>query len=424
MSNDIENDIDTEAFDDEGGGFDDFNKKGTLGDLWRNNPMVKIGVILAGFAIIVGALILFGGKEDRFPPSAVGTAADVSEAPGSSEVSETMRQSLEEENLQRTEAALRNSGSVVPMPIDPPKGTLPLQVEDTQGEDPLDRWRRMQEERVRQQEMLVQEKPQAVQQTPPVDTKGPAIKALSEGMMQQMQAILSNQGIKKTQTMNITAVNYLDELKNRQNQMLAQQQIAAAAIQQDVEIQNILIPAGTIEYGQLLIEANTDAPGPVLVQMVSGPLRGARILGSFQSTDKYIILRFHSIVMDGVSYQADAVGIDPNTTLPGLITDIDNHYFKRIILPAAAKFVSGLAGAISESGTTSIYISDSTVTQSESDKDSEQEVASGIEEAGDSLSDILDDEADKTEPTLRVASGTPMGILFVAPVFETTQETR
>ena len=85
----------------------------------------------------------------------------------------------------------------------------------------------------------------------------------------------------------------------------------------------------------------------------------------------------------------------------------------------AAEFVSSLADAISESGTTSVYISDSSVTQSTSDKDSKQEVATGVSAAGDKLSEILDDEADKAQPALRVASGTPIGILFVRAVTDT-----
>ena len=107
-----------------------------------------------------------------------------------------------------------------------------------------------------------------------------------------------------------------------------------------------------------------------------------------------------------------------------MVTEIDRRYFKRIILPMAAEFVTGFADALSESGTTSVYISDSSVTQSTSDKNSEQEVASGISEAGDKLSDILNDEADNTKPMLRLASGTPMGILFIAPVVDTSLESR
>jgi intracellular multiplication protein IcmE len=424
MSNDFDNDTEVENFDDTG--FDDYSKKGTLGDMWRNNPMVKVGVILAGFAIIVGGIILFGGREAPLPQSQVASPKDVSEAPGSSEISDTMREAIEEKNLQNVEEAARTGQSAIPLPVDPPKGALPVPVDEMSGEDPLERWRRMQEERIRQQEMLAQAQPPQVQQAPPVDTKTPAVNALSASMMSQMQAILQNQTIPETSFKKITDVNFMEELERKRmarNQW--EQQVIASrnAGNVDEQVENILLPAGTIEYGQLLIEANTDAPGPVLAQIFTGPLKGARVLGSFQSTDEYITLSFNMIVIDGINYPVSAVAIDPDTTLPGVITEIDHRYFKRIILPMAAEFVSGLADAISESGSTTVVIEGDTVAESESDKDSQQEVASGITEAGEKLSEILEDEADSTMPMLRVASGTPVGILFVSPVTDSNLAT-
>jgi intracellular multiplication protein IcmE len=418
MSNN-DDDLDVENFDDTG--FDDYSKKGTLGDLWRNNPMVKIGVILAGFAIIVGAIILFGGGPEKLPESQVASPSDVTEAPGSSEISTTMQQSIEEANTQNVEEAARTGQSAMPIPTQPSKGAIPLPVDEMSGEDPLERWRRMQEERIRQQEMLAQAKPPGPEAPPPVDTRTPAINALSQSMVSQMQAILQNQTLPEPQFKKITSVNFVEEAENKRLARLQQQQQAMAAMQQNgnEQVEDIIVPAGTIEYGQLLLEANTDAPGPVMAQIISGPLRGSRVLGNFTSSDQYITLNFFTLVMDGIDYPIQAVGIDPDTTLPGVITEIDNRYFKRVILPMAADFVEGLAEAVSESGTTSVYISDSSVTQSTADRDSRQEVASGIEEAGERLSEIMEREADRTKPMLRVASGTPLGILFVAPVTDT-----
>lgn len=420
-NNDLDNDLEVENFDDSG--FDDFNKKGSLGDLWRNNPMVKIGAILVGFAVIVGALILFGGASDRLPSSQVSSPIQVSEAPGTSEISKTMEQSIQDKNMETVEEAVRTGGSAIPIPTQPSKGTLPVPVEENSDEDPLERWRRMQEERIRQQEMLSQTKPQVPDQAPPVDTKTPAVNAMSQSMASQMQAILQNQKASGTSHKKITGVNFLEDLEKKKQANLQQARQASAAVASANnaanQVENIIVPAGAIEYGQLLMEANTDAPGPIIAQIVSGPLRGGRLLGAFTSTDKYLTLNFSTIVIDGIDYSVEAVAVDPDTTLPGLITDIDNHYFKRIILPMAAEFVSSLADAISESGTTSVYISDSSVTQSTSDKDSKQEVATGVSAAGDKLSEILDDEADKAQPTLRVASGTPIGILFVRAVTDT-----
>lgn len=417
-NNDLDNDLDVENFDD-GTGFDDYSKKGTLGDMWRNNPMVKIGVILAGFAIVIGGIVLFGGKPEQIPVSQATSPKDVTEAPGTNEVSQSFRESIEEANIQNLEEATRTGESAIPIPVTPAKGVMPVPVDEASGEDPLERWRRMQEERIRQQEMLAQAKPPQVQQAPPVDTKTPAVNALSQSMMSQMQAILQGQTIPPTKFKKITDVGFLEATeKKRMERMQVQQQMVAASTQgnTDDQIENILLPAGTIEYGQILIEANTDAPGPILAQIYTGPLKGARLLGSFQSTDRYITLNFNMVIIDGINYPVEAVAIDPDTTLPGVITEIDNRYFKRIILPMAGEFVEGLAEAVSESGTTTVVIQGDTVTESEEDKTNEQEVASGISAAGQELSEILEDEADATKPMLRVASGTPVGILFVGPV--------
>ncbi len=420
-NNDLDDDLDVENFDD--GGFDDYSKKGSLGDLWRNNPMVKIGAILAIFALFVGGIILFGGGGEKPPASMVSSGMDVTEAPGTSEISSTMEQAIQDKNAENVEEAARTGGSAIPIPTQPSKGVMPLPVDETNQEDPLERWRQMQEERVRQQQVMNQALPPDQQVAPPVDTKAPAVSALSQSMISQMQSILQEQKAPKFVKKDITPVTFLEDLeKKKQDQLKMQQQQASAAAgtASGTVVQDIIIPAGTIEYAQLILEANTDAPGPVLAQIMSGPLNGAKILGSFTSTDNYLTLNFSTIVIDGIDYSVQAVAIDPGTTLPGVITEIDRRYFKRIILPMAAEFVTGLTEAISESGSTSVYVSDSTVTSSTTDKNSDQEVASGISKAGEKFGDILDEEADKTKPMLRVASGTPIGVLFVAPVIDKT----
>ena len=434
MSNDdIENDFDTDdfdngGFDDDGfddGGFDELgDQKGTLGDLWRNNPLVKVAVILVAFAFLVGGIILFGGKKDNLPVSRVASSRDITEAPGSNEVTESYRQAIEEENVRRTEEAVRASESAIPMPVEAPKGSLPLQFEEPEEEDPLERWRRMQEERIRQQQVQAQVEPQDIPE-PEIDTKTPAVNALAQAMSQQMESVLGNQQIKGPLIQNVATIAYLEGLaeKERKKRELAlEQQLAAQGI--DPEAINILLSAGTIEYAQLVTEANTDAPGPILAQLVTGPLKGGRLIGNFTANDNYLTLNFNTIVLDGIDYSAQAIAIDPDTTLPGVVTDIDRRYFMRVILPAASEFITGFTEAVANSGTTTVTINNSdgtTTTQSTGDRDGEQEVASGIADAGEALAEILDEMADNTEPLLRVRAGTPLGILFITPVLDEPQ---
>lgn len=434
MSNDdLNNEFDTDDFDTEGfddGGFDDLNDKtGTLGDLWRNNPLVKVGVILAAFAFLVGGIILFGGKEDRNPTSRMITGRDITEAPGSAEVNENYRQALEEENVRRAEEAIRQSESTVPMPIGEPKGALPLQFEEPEEEDPLERWRRMQEDRIRQQQVEAEVPPEPEEEEPYVDTRTPAINALAAAMSQQMESVLSNQQIKGPILQQVAAIDYLEDLAEKERRLReeAQERLnqQLQTLEEDGQI-NILLPAGSIEYAQLITEANTDAPGPILAEIATGPLRGARAIGSFTSTDDYLTLNFNTVILDGIDYPAQAVAIDPNTTLPGVVTDIDRRYFQRIILPTAAEFVTGLTDAIANSGTTTIVVNNSdgsSTTTSTGTRDDEQEVASGIAEAGEAFAEILDEEVASIQPLLRVRAGTPIGLLFVTPVLDTPQST-
>ncbi len=411
-------DIELDEFDDSG--FDDYSEKGTLADLWKNNPMVKVGVILAVFVLIVAGVILFGGRSEELPVSRVTRSADVTEAPGTSEVTPAFQEAIEEENVRRTEEALQQNESAVPMPIEPPKGTLPLQIDQEPEEDPLERWRRMQEERIQQQQVIAQDF-QEPEPPPPPDTRTPAVNALSQAMAIQMESVLQNQEIRGPNVKSVTGIGWLEALEEKRRQEEAERLAALQAATPDpVEVENILVPAGTIEYAQLLTEANTDAPGPVLAQVMSGPFRGARLIGSFEATRNYLVLSFSNMTLEGVSTGINAIAIDPDTTLPGVITEIDRRYFSRILLPMAAEFVEGLGEAISESGRTTVTISGETVAESTDDADTEEEIASGIEEAGEAAAELLEEEADAIEPMLRVAAGTPLGILFVEPVVENT----
>lgn len=186
---------------------------------------------------------------------------------------------------------------------------------------------------------------------------------------------------------------------------------------QSVDDEIILLPASTIEYAQLLTEANTDVPGPILAEIASGPLKGARLLGSFEETFDYLTLNFDQVVFEGISYDTEAVALDPDTTLPGVITDINRRYLQRVILPTASAFITGFAEAVSQSGQTTIRIEgDTTITETDNERNEGEEVASGIAEAGQALGGLIDEVAGNTKARLRVKSGTPLGILFVEAV--------
>lgn len=425
LGDDLDSGFGDELTDDFGGdpGFSDFDREentNTLGYLWRNNPLVKAGSVLLIAAFLIGIVIYFGLERKKPDQSLVSSGADITQAPGTTEVSPRIREAIEEVNQAEVERAEREGDSAMPIQIGPPSEALPIPEEDQDEEDPLQRWRRLQEERL-QKEL---ERTEVIEPAPPVDPgPNPAIGALAEAMSQQMQSILERQGQNNFGYKIVADQDFIDSLTASFDEDLGDFDDDDFSDDDFSEVDlPVLVPAGEIVYGQMITEANSDVPGPVLALISSGPLRGSRLIGSFavQEQGDLISLNFNTVVYKGKSIGIEAVAIDPKTTLPGLATDVDHRYLKRIVLPAAAAFVEGAASAISQSGLTTVTVEGSTVSEDSSEPSDKQEIAAGIEEAGQEVRELIDEEVDNTKVLVRIETGTPLGILFLQPVTDET----
>lgn len=418
----MNDDLDEEIIGSDDGGFDEFVQKNTLGDLWRNNPLVKAGIIIFAVAVIIGAIIIFGAEKEKPNVSMLPPGSEVSAPPGTDAASPAYIAAVEAQNEAELERALRTGDSTLPVPVETPSERLQLPQDEEEVEDPLHRWRRLQEERViretRDQEEV---EPVTVLNS---DQQNEAMKRLVEAMAKQMEAILGRRTEKKE--IHYTAAVDKDAFSNDgaygssgsgQNGSGNGSDDLGEEID-EVSLEDVIIPAGEVEYAQLLIEANSDVQGPVLAVLLSGPLRGNRMLGTFQVQDEYLTLSFSTVIVNGQSIDISAMALDPDTTLPGMATDVDHRYFQRVLLPAAAAFIEGFADAIAESGTTNITIDNggSTTSTTENDKSDKQEVATGVAEAGQEIRDIVDDMADSIDVLVKIKAGTPMGVLFLDPI--------
>lgn len=396
-----------------GESFDSFDNKKRFGiDMsLKDKPVVKVGIIAAVIIVIVGAFLLMRPQVEA-PVSSLPEASEVTTAPGTTEISPAIRDAIEEADQQRREEAERTAGSALPTLVEPPIGRIQLPNDEAPEEDPLQRWRRLQQERIdREAERARLLQPENLQDD---GVSAEQIKAMADVMSAQMEVILQGR-IKPydVRMMEITDAGYLEEL-------YAENATPVTATDTLAErIEEVVLPAGQIVYAQTITEANSDVPGPVLAEIVTGPLRGSRVLGAFKVQEELLVLTFNTIVRDGISTGIDAIALDPGTTLPAMATEVDHRYLKRVVLPAAAAFIEGTAEAIADSGTTTITISGDTTSSTQSnDTDSGQEVSAGIEEAAGEVSDLLDEEADRTKILVKVHAGTPMGLLFLQPVLK------
>lgn len=434
MSGDFDNNNDFDDLNDDG--FDDFKSGGNaLKEVWQNNPLLKIAVIIVGLIIVITVIVILTSGSD-IDDSYVKRAPTQSDAPGG-EVSQSYADAIVAVNEDRKDQAMQNPDiSSVPIPYN-------LQDQDLLSEtnegppyedfDPLAAWRQQAEPELapepEQEEPILApyEGPIAPQPVP-----GPSpdvVNSLAQAMSAQMGDILGEHGIMAPRIMQVTGIDYLtqdlpDDMGGSALQMVdtdgdgIPDTVITAEESGEVIVETILIPAGTINYAQMLTEANSDVPGPILAQLVSGPLAGARLIGTFRTTDEYLILTFNSIVIDGLNQSINAVAIDPDTTLPGVATEVDKRYWSRVLLPAAAEFIAGVGSAIAQDSSTTVTVNGETVTTSRSDLTLKEELGQGVEAAADEVADFMDDEANGIRPLVRVARGTPIGIFFTQPVLE------
>ena len=319
--------------------------------------------------------------------------------------------------------AIATGGSAIPVPIEAPDTRLEVPEIQEETEDPLHRWRLLQEERVERQMKSKEADPEPVTVLD-AEQQSEAITNLAESMAQQMESVLATTNQVKTFTTRVL-IQYNEEGEDGAGNGGGNGNGGSPSDPNFTEVEEVevVIPAGKIVYGQLLLEANSDVPFTVLARMVSGPLKGWKLLGKFTVLDDIELLGITFAIAvneEGKQYEIDAVMLNPDTGLAAMRTDVDHRYIRRIVLPAAAEFISGYASAIADSGRTSVSVSGETVTTSEEETDDKQEVATGVEEAADEISEILDDLAE-VPVQIVIAAGTPIGIFFVENVEESEE---
>jgi len=437
MSDDMDLDID----DDFG---DEVPQKASMKDMWDNNPFLKIGALVI-VAILAGVIYttVFSGEEKIDPKddSIIRTKGGAQGQVGE-ETSEVYKKALEDSNKQRAEYAQISGGSALPTPIGRPEGLIETTDDNNEGTvaiDPLQEWRKTAE--ARRFEIDFTEEPDETEPVPDVvpivepirpQTEVLQDPELSNKLMQQMQLVIATRVPKPAELKNVTTEDsaYMEAKKaQRDMEMNSGSEVAdgntvvfdgsggalegaeESPLTEEREEGKVLIPGGEVVYAQLLTELNSDVPGPALAHVLSGPLKGGRAIGSFSLEDEYLVITFSRIIKDDITYSVDTIALDPDTTLNGLSSDVDKHYFTRIILPAAAEFISGFGEAVTQTDTQAVASDGSTVSSTQ-DLDVEQEVAKGAAEAFDKVSEIVDEGSDRPI-TVKVYQGTPMGLLFL-----------
>ncbi|WP_342146702.1 TrbI/VirB10 family protein [Rickettsiella endosymbiont of Aleochara curtula] len=178
------------------------------------------------------------------------------------------------------------------------------------------------------------------------------------------------------------------------------------------------VKAGTIMYAVLLTAVNSDEPGPVLAEIVQGKFKGARIMGTLSNQGQKVLLSFNTLTLPKLSESVaiNTVAIDENTARTALSSDTNNHYWLRYGTLFASAFIQGYGQSFINSAPNyniSLFPSPTPDQPQKNNLSPRDRVFVGLGQVGLQYSSVLRNIFN-TPPTVKVFSGTPMGILFLS----------
>lgn len=181
----------------------------------------------------------------------------------------------------------------------------------------------------------------------------------------------------------------------------------------------VAIKAGSILFAVLDTALNSDQPGtPVLATIVSGKLRGAKLLGTFTREKDKLVVKFSTMTLKtrSASIGISAYAIDAKTAQNALASSVNNHYLLRYGSLFASAFLEGFGTAYSSvnsdygsGGLFNVYSAPRVAPTTKT------AMYQGIGQVGTSLGQSVQKVFD-TPPTVKLKQGAGMGILFMSDV--------
>ena len=176
-----------------------------------------------------------------------------------------------------------------------------------------------------------------------------------------------------------------------------------------------------VQFAVAQISVSSDTPGPVLLRIPQGPLRGATLIGSFQREGRELSIRLTSMQWAGTNWSTDAVAIDPNTSLPAVRSAVDDHTISRYASLLGGAFLGALQGygqAIAQSGQTTVQTlgNSATVTTNPQMSAHQALIIAGATAAGTAAQTAgqVISQGWNQPPTVTLQAGTGVGVLFLS----------
>lgn len=408
-------------------------KKSVLSDPKQRNMYLAFGALMV---ISIGGGVYFANTaEDTYQPAGanVSSVPRVESIPGSS-TSVDYNEKVQRENQIRAENALSTNSSFVPT-LTANNAISDVSPIDLAAQE-RERIRKLQEDELKKQEEAVIPPPPAPVVTPPpqpapviapVVTPPPAPAPVSKNKYSYDDAIiiaaLIESGRAKTPE---SEFNYVGG-SNSSSSYIPRQDVnnipnmgtnnPNMGTNSNLNLQpDPIYKAGDVLHAILETAVNSDEPSPVMAKIVSGDLKGTRLIGSIQVVGKKVVLEFKKANIPGESRSVtiSAVAVDPSTSRTALATDVNNHYLARYGLLIASTFLSGWSQAIAQNNTETNIGPLGNVIVTPKDGISSRDInKQAFGQVGTELANTARSNIQDFKPTIKVDSGIAIGILLM-----------
>ncbi len=181
---------------------------------------------------------------------------------------------------------------------------------------------------------------------------------------------------------------------------------------------------GDILHAILQTAINSDEPGPVRARVVGKRFNQAILLGrldEFQpvvgNRPERVLVKFQYLTLpNGTVYDIESFAIDPDSTRTALASSVDHHYLSRWGALIAASFLEGYGSAVRASNrTTTVGLFGNVVSVPKDGINHDDIAKEALGTVGERLSNAVGQHFNRPN-TIRVASGSALGVLIVSPV--------
>jgi len=168
-------------------------------------------------------------------------------------------------------------------------------------------------------------------------------------------------------------------------------------------------------FGMTEIAMDSDAPSAVIVDVVSGPLTGGRIFGSFSSAYETQTVKFDRLNLHGREIAIEAIAVDLDKLTPALPAETDERYMDRVVLPAATAFMAAAANSFAQPAQTTI-INTGLASQTTPARTIREDIGDGVSGAANAAGTVLNAQAAATKRRVWIDALQPIGIWFLRDV--------